>query len=175
MISLLKLKEKLFYGWVVVVALFISGMTLVGVQYSFGVFFKSIEAEFSLSRAMTSSVLSISMLVGCAFRVLGGWGLDRYGPRVILFLMGIFTGLGLLLTGQTGAVWQLFITYSLIFPIGTSASYTVSMSTVSRWFSKRRGLALGITSAGPAFGIVIMPPLATQNPERTTENTMRLY
>jgi len=159
--SFLKLKDRFFYGWVVVSAFFIVGTTLAGVQLSFGIFFKSIEAEFGLTRAVTSLVLSISMLIGSAFRVLGGLALDRYGPKIVLFAMGLFTGLSLLLTSQTGAVWQLFITYSLILPIGTSATYAVSMSTISRWFDKKRGLALGVAGAGPGLGMIIMAPFAT--------------
>jgi MFS family permease len=75
--------------------------------------------------------------------------------------MGLFTGLSLLLTSQTGSIWQLFITYSLLLSIGTSANYAVTMSTVSRWFDRKRGLTLGIASAGPGLGMVIMAPFAT--------------
>jgi MFS family permease len=35
------------------------------------------------------------------------------------------------------------------------------LTTVSRWFTKRRGLALGIVTAGIGAGILIISPLAT--------------
>jgi len=75
--------------------------------------------------------------------------------------MGLFTGLSLLLTSQTNASWQLFISYGLLLAIGTGATYTVVMSTTSRWFEKKRGLALGIVGTGGGLGIVVMAPLAT--------------
>lgn len=99
--------------------------------------------------------------LGIVFSILGGWALDRYGPRIILFLMGLFTGLSLLLTSQTNSQWQLFITYSLLLSMGSSATYVVIMSTVSRWFDKKRGLALGVASSGTGLGTVIMAPFAT--------------
>ncbi len=156
-----RLKNRLFYGWVVVVTFFIAGTALWGVRFSFGIFFKSIESEFNLTRTATSSVLSLYMLLGGAFAVLGGWALDKYGPRVVILLMGLFTGISLLLTSQTSSLWQLFITYSLLLTMGTSAMFVVTMSTVSRWFDKKRGLALGITGAGAGVGTIIMAPFAT--------------
>ncbi len=157
----LKFKEKIYYGWVVVGAFFIVGVILCGIQLSFGVFFESIESAFHLNRAETSAVSSVNMLLGgvCAF--LAGWALDRYGPKIVVLLMGLFTGLSLLLTSQTDSLWQLFITYSLLLAMGTGALFVVPMSAASRWFDKKRGLALGITSSGGGLGIFIMAPFAT--------------
>ncbi len=157
----LRLKDKLFYGWVVVATFFVVGTAIWGVHFSFGVFFKSIESEFNLTRAVTSTILSTNLLLAgvCAF--LGGWALDRHGPRIVILLMALFTGLSLLLTSQTNSLWQLFITYSLLLAMGSGSMYVVTMSTVSRWFDKKRGLALGIAGSGTGLGMVIMAPFAT--------------
>jgi len=159
--SLFGLKDKVFYGWVVVTAFFVIGITLYGIHFSFGVFFKSIEGEFNLTRAATSAILSANMLLAGIFSFFAGWALDRYGPRIVVLLMGIFTGLSLLLTSQTSALWQLFITYSLLLAMGTGALYVVPMSAVSKWFDKKRGLALGLASLGIGLGTMIMAPFAT--------------
>jgi len=136
-------------------------VTGLGTRYSFGVFFKSIESEFGLSRGATSGVFSIYMLLCCVFAVLGGRALDRYGPRMVVFLMGSFTGLSLLLTSQISSSWQLFISYGLLLSLGTGAIYTVVNSTASRWFEKKRGFVLGITTSGGGLGAIIMAPFAT--------------
>lgn len=161
MLSLSRIKDRLFYGWVVVTAVFAINAIIFGTRYSFGIFFKSIEGEFDLSRAATSGVFSVYMVLSPVFAVLGGWALDRYGPRRITFLMGLFTGLSLLLTSQVSSPWQLLITYSLLLAIGTGAAYIVMMSTVVRWFDKKRGLALGIAGSGVGLGTVVMAPFVT--------------
>ncbi|MEE9399084.1 MAG: MFS transporter, partial [Dehalococcoidales bacterium] len=161
MLSPLRFKNRLFYGWVVVGTFLIIGTIIWGVRFSFGVFFKSIESEFILSRAVTSSIFSMQMVLGSLFSFLAGWAVDRYGPKIVLLMMGLFAGLGLLLTSQTNAAWQLFITYSLLLSMGVSAIYVVLMATVSRWFDKKRGLALGIASSGAGLGPVVMAPFAT--------------
>lgn len=160
MTSLFRIKDKLFYGWVVVAAFFAIGTIMYGSQSSFGVFFKSIGGEFGLTRAATSAIFSAQNVFGSAIAILCGWAIDRYGPRIIAFLIGLFAGLSLLLTSQTNALWQLFITYSLLFAV-IGAVYTMIMSTVSRWFDKNRGLALGIAGSGIGLGMVAIAPFAT--------------
>ncbi|MFC2013775.1 MFS transporter [Chloroflexota bacterium] len=157
----LRIKDRLFYGWVVVAAFLVIGTITQGSVNSFGVFFKFIEGEFGLTRAATSMVFSTAMVLGCVFAILGGWALDKFGPRMVILLMGVFTGLGLLLTSQANTSWQLFITYSLLLSIGTRATYPVVMATILRWFDKKRGLALGIASSGIGLGVVLVPPFAT--------------
>jgi len=161
LLSPLRIKDKLFYGWVVVITCLIVGTIVFGTRYSFGVFFKSLEGEFGLTRGATSGVFSVYMLLCCAFAILGGWALDRYGPRIVTLLMGSFTCLSLLLTSQTNSPWQLFISYGLLLAIGTGPGYIVVMSTASRWFEKKRGLALGIAGSGAGLGTVVMAPFAT--------------
>ncbi|MFC1917707.1 MFS transporter [Chloroflexota bacterium] len=161
MLKIIQSERKFYYGWVVVIAFAIISTILWGLRFSFGVFFKSIEGEFELTRAATSSVFSAYMVLGTIFVVLGGWALDKYGPRIVVLLMGITTGLGLLLTSQINSLWQLYFTYSLLLAMGTSSIYMVIMASVSRWFNKKRGLALGIASLGAGSGTVLMSPLAT--------------
>ncbi|MCJ7596943.1 MAG: MFS transporter, partial [Desulfobacterales bacterium] len=126
-----------------------------------GVFVKSLAADFQMTRAATSGVFSLYMILSCLIAIVGGWALDRYGPRKIGIFMGTFTGLGLIWTSQARAPWQLLITYSLFLSLGTGAVYGVVNSTTSRWFVARRGIAVGITSAGGGMGAIIFAPFAT--------------
>jgi len=155
-----KTERRLFYGWIVVATSFIIYALILGSRYCFGVFFKPIGNELDLTRTAISSIFSIHMLLCPAFAMLGGWLLDRYGPRVVVFSMGFFACLSLLLTSQANSSWQLFITYSLLLAIGTGPGYTVLMSTTSRWFDKRRGLAVGITGSGGGLGMIVLAPFA---------------
>jgi MFS family permease len=161
LLSLTEIKNKIFYGWVVIASGLLIGTTTFGVRYSFGAFFTSIESQFNLTRGATSVIFSVYMVLTGAVTVFGGWALDRYGPRIVVFLMASFTGLGLLVTSQATATWQLFFSYSLLVSLGTGATFGVVNSTVSRWFEKKRGFALGITTSGGALGTIVMPPFAT--------------
>ncbi|MFC1971338.1 MFS transporter [Chloroflexota bacterium] len=89
------LKNKIFYGWVVTIATFFIAFISIGIRYCFGAFFNSLEDEFELTRVATSAIFSSFMVVSAIFSILGGWALDKYGPRKVIFIMGIFTGLSL--------------------------------------------------------------------------------
>lgn len=161
MLSLFRYRDRLFYGWVIVMALLVISTVLYGTIQSYGLFFKSIEGEFSLTRTTTSSILSATMILAGIVSFGVGRALDKYGPRKVVFFMGLFTGLSLLLTSQAGSSEQLFFTYSVLLSMGTGAVYVVPTAIVSRWFDRKRGLALGISGAGFGLGMAVMAPLAT--------------
>lgn len=155
------MKQKIFYGWIIAAAGFLLSFFGIGARYSFGVFIKSIEVEFDITRTSASGIFSIYMLLCVFFAVVGGWAIDRYGPRKIGIIMGIFTGLSLLITSMVSEPWQLLISYSLLLSLGTGAMYGVVNTTTSRWFVKKRGFVIGITSSGGGVGAIILAPFAT--------------
>jgi len=157
---LLKSKDKIYYGWIVVAASLVIVSTLIGLRFSFGVFFKALAVEFDLTRTATSSIYSVTMLLYVGFTIITGWALDRYGPRLVVGLMGLFTGLGLLITSQAISLWQIYLSYSLLMAMGTGAAMPVMVAVVSRWFDKRRGFALAIATSGSGLGTLVVAPFA---------------
>lgn len=156
-----RVKKRIYYGWVIVAIFLVIQALLIGVNAAFTVFFKHIEAEFALSRTATSAISSVAWVLIPLTAFAGGWALDRYGPRKVLLVMGSFAGLSLVLTSQATEAWHLFFTYSVLLSMGFGAIYAVAISVVSRWFDKRRGLAVGIAGAGEGVGQVAMVPLST--------------
>ncbi|MFC1907508.1 MFS transporter [Chloroflexota bacterium] len=153
-----RINDKIFYGWVMVAASMVIAGTLMGIRFSYGVFFKSLQSEFELTRAATSNVYSAYMVGSAVLGILTGWVSDRYGPKLAACLMGLFTGLSLLVTSQTNAQWQLFLSYSLLLAMGSAAPAPILVSAISRWFDKKRGNATGITASGTALGTFVVAP-----------------
>ncbi|MFC1912565.1 MFS transporter [Chloroflexota bacterium] len=153
-------KPKFFYGYVIVLASFVIMATMMGVSYSFGVFFKPLLEEFGWTRAVTSGAFSLSLVVLSIFIVVVGKLNDRFGPRIILSISGLLLGIGYILLSQITNIWQLYVFYGVIVGAGMSTSYVPIVSTVARWFVKRRGMMTGITVSGLGVGTLIMPPLA---------------
>ncbi len=155
-----RINSKIFYGWLIVAATLLILCVLQGMRYSFGVFFNSFETEFMLSRTTTSTIVSAFMVFIALFGTFNGLALDRYGPRIVFSIMGVITGLSLLVTSQMHYLWQVFFSYSLLLAIGIGGAMPLVSSTVSRWFNKNRGLAIGITTSGVGFGSLIVAPTA---------------
>ncbi len=73
---------------------------------------------------------------------------DKLGPRFVMTLCGCLLGAGYLLMAVIHNVWQLYLFYGIIVGLGMSGVFTSLLSTVARWFVKRRGLVAGVVSAG---------------------------
>ena len=153
-------KERFYYGWIMLATLFIISIVLFGLQGSFGVFFIPLQEDFGWSRALTSGVYSLFVLLSSVMAIFGGWALDRYGPRIVFTVMGIFAGLSLFASSQVSVPWHLFITYSVLLAIGVGPIWVTSMAATLGWFAKRRGLALGVIAAATGIGVIIVPPVA---------------
>lgn len=154
-------KEGLrYYGWVVAVVCCALITITYGIRISFGVFFEPLEQEFGWTRALTSSIFSVYMLVGSLFTIVCGWATDRYRARTIYIITGSLAFLGLLLTSRATELWQLFVYYSFLVAMGTGPTYIIGMSTVTKWFVKRRGLAIAIVTSGVGLGSIVLVPIA---------------
>jgi MFS transporter, OFA family, oxalate/formate antiporter len=156
-----KTRGKLFYGWVIVMVSIVIAAILIGSRQSYGVFFTSIENEFGLNRAETSGIFSAFMAFSAIFSAIGGWALDKFGPKKTIATMGLFTGAGLLISSQVQSAWQLYLTYSILMAVGTGEAYTIIVGFVSRWFRKKRGLALGLATSGGGVGTLVYAPFAS--------------
>ena len=151
---------KFFYGYIVALAAFLIMVVTWGAFYSFGVFFKPVLTEFGWTRAATSGAYSLSFVLSGFIGIFAGRLSDRLGPRIVMTGCGLFLGLGYLLMSQVNAIWQLYLFNGVIVGIGLSGAYVPAISTVSRWFVRRRGLMTGIVVAGIAAGTMVIPPVA---------------
>jgi MFS family permease len=149
-----------YYGYIIVAITFLIMVIMWGTFYSFGIFFKPLLQEFGWTRAMTSGAFALSHVVLSLFSFAAGKLTDRFGPRLVVTVCGLFLGAGYLLIAQTSAIWQLYLFYGVLTGIGMSAAFIPLVSTVARWFVKRRGMMTGITASGLAVGTLIIPLIA---------------
>ena len=133
--------------------------TVIGLLFSFGLFFKVFEAEFGWSRTVFSVCSAVGFFMMGALAMVGGRLSDRFGPRRVLLVTGIAYGLGFSLISQVGAPWQLFLIFATLIGMGLGTHDVVTLSTVARWFETRRGIMTAVVKVGTAAGQVAVPPL----------------
>lgn len=156
-------QHRVFYGWVVVataaLGLLFSGAPIV--VYSFGVFLKPLSQEFHAGRGAISLAFTIHNFIAAFSAPVIGRLVDRYGARKVLV-----PGLALLALVLISALaigphlWQIYIFYLALGPITAMTTPIPYSAVISRWFDRRRGLALGLIMLGMAVGSVVMPPVA---------------
>ena len=107
------MSDRSSYGWVVLGAAFVIITMAVGTLFSLAVFLKPLEDSMRWSRSaisMTALINWMAMGAGSFF-----WGVlsDRVGSRAVTVAGGSLLGLGLVLSGQATALWQLHVTFGL--------------------------------------------------------------
>jgi MFS family permease len=152
----------LFYGYIVVGVSLLIMSIMWGGYYAFGVFFKPVLNEFGWTKAMTSGAFSLASIMNGLLTVAAGRLTDKFGPRMVMTVCGLFLGLGFMLMSQMSNVFHLYLFYGISVGAGMSGSFIPLTSTVARWFFKRRSLMMGIVVAGTGIGALMGPPVASR-------------
>jgi MFS family permease len=148
-----------YYGWVVVGLSFLANLTASGIRSAPAVLIHPLEAEFGWGRTAIASAASLNLLLFGLVAPVGGWLLDRVGPRRVI--LGCLASIALGVTGTVFAqeLWQLIFLWGIVLGIATGVTPPLAASVASRWFVSRRGLAIGIMTNANAAGQVIFLPL----------------
>ena len=156
-------RPRIFYGWVIV---FTAGIgLLLGYApvfvYSFSVFIKSLAQDFHTSRASISFAFTLANVMQSVGAPLIGRLVDRFGAHKVIVPSNVIFGLVIISFKYfSTSLWQLYAFFIVIGFIGTGAAPVPYGIVVSRWFDRRRGLALGLMMMGLSSGAILMPPIA---------------
>jgi|DewCreStandDraft_1066081.scaffolds.fasta_scaffold00059_11 OFA family oxalate/formate antiporter-like MFS transporter len=151
----------LFYGWVIVLGGFVLLYSGYGVQFSFGVFLSDMEASLAPGhRAALTLGFSIYAAMYSVFSLATGIATDRWGPRPVVLLGALLFGGSLLWVSRAGSLWEFYVAYGLLAALAMSTCIIPATSTVVKWFVARRGLAVGIVTAGVGAGQLTVPILS---------------
>ena len=132
-----------FYGYTIVIACFLFQGVGIGSYIAFGVFFKPLLTEFGWSRATVSGAASLAFLLMGALGIVVGILNDRFGPRMLMVVTGLFYSTGYCLLSRVHSVWELYLFFGLVVGIGLSSIDIIALTTTARWFVRRRGAMTG--------------------------------
>ncbi len=144
---------------IVLGAVLVQAVTI-GCVFSYGVFFTVLEDEFGWSRTLLSAASAIAFFNMGFFAIAAGQLSDRFGPRGVLLFTALCTSAAYILMFFLSAPWQLLVIYSLFVALGLGSHDVVTLSTIARWFPRRRGFMSGIVKVGTALGQMCVPVIA---------------
>ena len=84
---------------------------------------------------------------------------SKFGCRVTSLLGAIICAVSLASASMSQSIVVLYLSYSILFGIGTSFIFNAGLVIVSNYFTRRRSLALGFVSAGQGLGVLVQGPL----------------
>ena len=152
------MKKPVYYGWIVVIGAFLVLLVSSLRSYSFGVFIDPLTADFGWPRAPLTLTYSLSLLVTSFLGIIAGTLSDRYGVRKVMIVGSVLVIAGFVFSSMITSLGQLYLAFILI-GIGSAAFYIPVTTAVTRWFTERRGFAIGITVSALGIGMAFFPPI----------------
>lgn len=163
-------RERIFYGWIVVVVstlslLISNGLAIGGLP----VFYKPIQEDLLLigsvavqtKDAVTGLGAGLTFLLAGLSSFLIGLVMHRTRPRVLMILGTVVLGLGLFSYTLAEQPAHVYFSHSLLGISLGLVGVMIQTVLISTWFRRKRGTAMGIILTGTSFGGVLIPMIAT--------------
>ncbi len=140
-------------------ALGIACMVMIAnLQYGWTLFVLPIDAKYHWGRAAIQVAFSIFVLTETWLVPVEGWVVDRFGPKLVVLLGGVFVGVAWVMNAYADSLTLLYVA-AAIGGVGAGAVYGTCVGNALKWFPDRRGLCAGLTAAGFGAGsaLTIIP------------------
>jgi len=134
--------------------LFFSVLSMVAVanfQYGWTLFVPPLQKHLGVDQATVQVTFTVFVLLETWLVPFEGWLVDRFGPRLLVMIGGVFAGLGWVGAGRAETVTALYLSYALA-GVGAGVVYGTAIGSALKWFPDHRGLAAGLTAAGFGAG-----------------------
>ncbi|MDD2385163.1 MAG: OFA family MFS transporter [Bacteroidales bacterium] len=154
-------KIKIDKKWLIVIMGTLTHLGI-GTVYAWSFFQTPITKLSGWSNTEVAWVFSISIFMLGVSAAWGGTKIDKYGPRKLAIIGAVFYALGYIISSYalaSNSLWLLYLAFGVLGGIGLGLVYVTPVATVSKWFTKKQGLATGIVIMGFGLGALVMSKL----------------
>lgn len=137
-----------------------------GSVYSYSIFRKPLEELFSVGATQSGLPYVLVLAFFALLMPVTGGFLEKLGPRTISIIGGAFVGAGWMLSRWAPGIGVLALTYGVITGAGVGIAYGGPITTATRWFPDKKGLAVGLSLAGFGVSAMITAPLMRMSIEK---------
>ena len=150
-----------FYGWRMVLVGCLFRFLGGGFHfYGFTVFVSPLGKDLGISRAATNLIFGLARAEGAIEGPLAGYLIDRFGPRPIMMIAVLLTGVGYILTSWVESYWALLAIYLGVVSLAFGAGFMhCPMVLANSWFSRFRARAMALVSCSIGIGGALLAPI----------------
>jgi MFS transporter, OFA family, oxalate/formate antiporter len=130
-------------------------MAISSPQYVWTLFTKPLGTALSVSPASLQVTFSLLIVLQTFFSPFQGWLVDKFGPKLLIGVGCVMSGLSWVLSAYASSLFMLYLTYGLIGGLGTGIVYVGVVGQMVGWFPHRRGFAAGVVAAGYGMGAIL--------------------
>ncbi len=154
------LGARVHYAWIALGITFLTLLVAVAVRATPSVLIVPLEQAFGWSRATISAAISLNLLLFGALGPFGAATMQRFGVRRTVLGALIVVGVAVAASTLMSASWQMVVIWGLVAGAGCGMiGPAFGPTVVNRWFSARRGMAMGVVTGSSAAGQLLFLPL----------------
>ena len=151
--------SRWYFGWNIVAAATLLTLLTVGLRLGAGPFILPMTQDLGFSRSLLSGIVAAGMLAYGVGMPLAGMLVARRGTPFVLLLGAAMVAVAIVWTVYARDPLSFLLSFGVLLSLGLSFTSPVALTpVVSRWFTRRRGMALFCLSTGSMAGIAIMTP-----------------
>ncbi|SAK96485.1 major facilitator transporter [Caballeronia temeraria] len=151
-------------------------MSISSPQYVWTLLTKPLSAKLGVPLPELQITFSLLIILQTFFSPFQGKLIDRFGPRLLISLGTVMSGLSWVLSSMAASTSMLYLTYGLVGGLGTGIVYVGVVGLMVRWFPDRRGFAAGAVAAGYGMGAIVTTfPISASLAARGLDATLWIY
>lgn len=155
-------RSGLFYGWWVLLALALMRVMASGVGNQVrSLLVLPLEEEFAVTRAEVSLMFTSGSIAVALTGPLGGWLMDRFGPRSVMVVTTALAISGYLFLSVSQEFWHALVIFTI--PLGVAYNWAILNSgapILNNWFDRGKARALSLLNVGHGAGALLLPLMA---------------
>jgi len=149
------------WGWVVVVAAFVTNLIADGVTFTFGIIYVDLLRYFGEGKSKTAWIGGLFMSMPLISGPIASYLTDRFGCRRVCMFGSVLSAFGFIVSSYAESIELLIFTFGIVSGFGLALCYVTAVVIVAYYFEKRRSLATGLSVCGSGIGTFLFAPLTT--------------
>jgi hypothetical protein len=149
------------WGWVVVVAAFVTNLIADGVTFTFGIIYVDLLRYFGEGKSKTAWIGGLFMSMPLLSGPIASYLTDRFGCRRVCMFGSVLSAFGFVISAYAESIELLIFTFGVVSGFGLALCYVTAVVIVAYYFEKRRSLATGLSVCGSGIGTFLFAPLTT--------------
>lgn len=149
------------WGWVATFGVSLVNLATRSIEPSFGLLFGDLLTDLQVGTTGAAIIISTLDVMMNFSGLFVGPLLKEFSYRKVAIAGALLCGLGLALTSPATSMAHILATYSVINGVGVGLATSAAFVALNHYFSKKRGQAVGLSMAGTAIGMLIMPQLVS--------------
>lgn len=149
------------WGWVIVVAAALNGLSTIPIIQGFGLIFKDSFAKLNLNATDTSVIINVNLAFGMILGLINGPLLKIFGYRKVAMAGSIMFTVGVTLTAFANSFTLIIISYGVLTSIGITTTMSGFSLATNSYFTTKRGRAVGLAMTLTGIGPILIPQIAS--------------